>query len=117
MVSKINADLTIGPIPQHFRALAIPAAIGMLFNTLYNIVDVFFAGMLSTSAQAGLALGFQIHFIGLAVGVGLGAAMGGLIGNALGAGDRHRARRLSAQGHQLWVRHGACAGDREPPPQ
>ena len=98
MVSKINADLTIGPIPQHFRALAIPAAIGMLFNTLYNIVDVFFAGMLSTSAQAGLALGFQIHFIGLAVGVGLGAAMGGLIGNALGAGDRHHARRLSAQG-------------------
>lgn len=98
MALKIRQDLTTGPIPLHFRALAIPAAIGMLFNTLYNVVDVFYAGLLATSAQAGLALGFQIHFLGMSVGVGLGAAMGALIGNALGAGDRKRARRLSAQG-------------------
>jgi len=31
-------DLTIGPMPLHFRRLAIPAALGMLFATLYNVV-------------------------------------------------------------------------------
>ena len=34
----IDTDLTSGPISGHFRRLAIPAAVGMLFSTLYNIV-------------------------------------------------------------------------------
>ena len=54
-------DLTTGPISGHFRALAVPAAFGMLFATLYNVVDVYFAGMLGTEAQAGLAVGYR-HF-------------------------------------------------------
>ena len=33
-------DLTVGPMALHFRRLAIPAALGMLFATLYNVVDV-----------------------------------------------------------------------------
>lgn len=98
MAGPIYQNLTIGPIRLHFLSLAVPAAIGMLFNTLYNIVDIFFAGLLSTSAQAGLALGYQAFYIALSVGVGLGAAMGALIGNALGSGDRRKVRRLSAQG-------------------
>ncbi len=98
MAQNIDLDLTKGAIPSHFRTLAIPGAVGMLFNTLYNIVDIFFAGMLSTSAQAGLALGFQAFFITISVGVGLGAAMSALVGNALGAGDNRMARRLAAQG-------------------
>ena len=49
-------DLTVGPIAGHFRSLAIPMAIGMVFTTLYNVVDTFYAGMLSTEAQAGLTV-------------------------------------------------------------
>ncbi|WP_298854091.1 MATE family efflux transporter [uncultured Ruegeria sp.] len=98
MAQALDLDLTRGPIPGHFRTLAIPGAVGMLFNTLYNIVDIFFAGLLSTSAQAGLALGFQAFFVTISVGVGLGAAMSALVGNALGAGDNRAARRLAAQG-------------------
>ena len=98
MAAQIDLDLTKGSIPGHFKALAIPGALGMLFNTLYNIVDMFFAGLLSTSAQAGLALGFQAFYIALSIGIGLGAAMGALVGNALGAGDRPEARRLATQG-------------------
>ncbi|MCH1413087.1 MAG: MATE family efflux transporter, partial [Rhodobacteraceae bacterium] len=51
-------NLTNGPMARHFRALALPAAFGMLFATLYNIVDVYYAGLLSTDAQAGLAIGY-----------------------------------------------------------
>ncbi len=98
MAEAIDLELTKGSIPSHFRTLAVPGAVGMLFSTLYNIVDIFFAGLLSTSAQAGLALGFQAFFISISVGVGLGAAMSALVGNALGAGDNRTARRLAAQG-------------------
>ena len=37
-------DLTTGPLALHYRKLAVPVAIGMVFSTLYNVVDVFFAG-------------------------------------------------------------------------
>ncbi|WP_226781034.1 MATE family efflux transporter [Oceaniglobus trochenteri] len=77
-------DLTTGSIPGHFRALAIPTAIGMVFTTLYNVVDVYFAGMLSTDAQAGLAISFQVFFVLIALGFGLSTAMSALVGNALG---------------------------------
>ncbi len=103
MAAPIDLDLTQGSIGGHFRTLAVPAALGMLFSTLYNIVDIFFAGMLSTSAQAGLALGYQAFYIAMSVGFGLGAAMGALVGNALGAGNRPRARRLAAQGMSFGV--------------
>jgi putative MATE family efflux protein len=78
-------DLTTGSIPQHFRALAVPTAVGMVFTTLYNVVDVYYAGMLGTESQAGLAISFTVFFVlFVAVGVGLSSAMGALVGNALG---------------------------------
>ncbi len=91
-------DLTVGSIPGHFRTLAVPTAIGMVFTTLYNVVDVYYAGMLSTDAQAGLAISFQVFFILIALGFGLSTAMSALVGNALGEGARDDARRIASQG-------------------
>lgn len=90
-------DLTTGSIPRHFRALAIPTAIGMVFTTLYNVVDVYYAGMLSTDAQAGLAISFQVFFVLIAIGFGLSTAMGALVGNALGE-KSDRESVISSQG-------------------
>jgi putative MATE family efflux protein len=57
----------------------------MVFTTLYNVVDVYYAGMLGTEAQAGLAISFIVFFIlFIAIGVGLSSAMGALVGHALG---------------------------------
>ena len=89
MVKIDTVDLTSGSIFQHLRRLAIPAALGMLFHTLYNIVDVYFAGMISTSAQAGLSLGYLVYFFIAAFGFGISAAMAGLLGNALGRKDQN----------------------------
>ncbi|WP_022703609.1 MATE family efflux transporter [Pseudorhodobacter ferrugineus] len=99
--AKLDRDLTQGSMAGHFRALALPAAVGMLFSTLYNVVDVYFAGQISTQAQAGLAVGFQAFFINMAVGFGLGAAMGALVGKAKGAKDENQARKLAVQGMGL----------------
>ncbi|WP_085899833.1 MATE family efflux transporter [Kiloniella majae] len=81
-------DLVRGSIPEHFKALAIPAGIGMLFNTLYNVVDTFFAGMISTDAQAGLSVSFTVFFILIAFGIGLGQGISALVGSAIGAGNQ-----------------------------
>ena len=91
-------DLTTGPIALHFRTLAIPAAFGMLFTTLYNVVDVYYAGLLSTDAQAGLAIGYQAFFILMAVGFGLSSALSTLVSNAKGSGDAAEAQRYVVQG-------------------
>jgi putative MATE family efflux protein len=93
-----DQDLTEGPIAGHFRTLAIPAAMGMLFSTLYNVVDIYFAGQLSTDAQAGMAIGFQAFFIMMAVGFGTGSAMSALVGNARGKKNDALARLTAMQG-------------------
>jgi putative MATE family efflux protein len=91
-------DLTIGSMGSHFRSLAIPAAFGMLFATLYNVVDVYWAGRLSTEAQAGLAIGYQAFFILMAVGFGLGSALSALVSNAKGSKNVDETRKFIAQG-------------------
>lgn len=97
MKHPAQVDLTVGPMSQHFRTLAIPAALGMVFNTAYNMVDIYFAGLLDTSAQAGLAIGFMVFFVYVALGYGLGSAVSALVGGAIGAKDKPGARSLAAQ--------------------
>jgi len=97
MKRSAQIDLTVGPMSQHFRTLAVPAALGMVFNTLYNLVDIYFAGLLETESQAGLAIGFMVFFIYVAFGFGLGSAVSALVGGALGAKDKRSARRLTGQ--------------------
>jgi len=91
-------DLTKGPMALHFRRLAIPAALGMLFATLYNVVDVYYAGKLSTDAQAGLAIGYQAFFILMALGFGLSSALSALVSNAKGSGETSQVRQYISQG-------------------
>jgi putative MATE family efflux protein len=90
-------DLTTAPIPQLIRRLAIPASVGFLFNTLYNVVDTFWAGRYSTDALAALSLSFPIFFLMLAMGMGFSTGATALIGNALGSGDRRKAVRTASQ--------------------
>lgn len=93
-----NHDLTRGSIPQHFKSMAVPIAIGMVFNTLYSVVDTFFAGLISTDSQAGLAIASQVFFFLIAIGFGLSTAMGALVGNAYGEGLPNKANRIAQQG-------------------
>ena len=91
-------NLSTGSLAQHFLHLAVPAGIGMLFTTLYNVVDVFFAGLIGTDAQAGLAISFQAFFIFITFGFGLSAAMTALVGNAIGAREDSAACQIAVRG-------------------
>ena len=78
-------DLTQGNIKKQLISMAVPAGIGMLFYTLYNVVDTFYAGLISTEALAGLAISFPVYFILLAFAVGFGQGTTALVSNLLGA--------------------------------
>ena len=90
-------NLVEDPIPRLIRRIAIPASIGFFFNTMYNFVDTYFAGLISKSALTGLSRSFPL-FLGLmAVGSGISNGTTALISNALGRKDREEARLFFAQ--------------------
>lgn len=76
--------LTTEPIPILLRRIAIPSSLGMVFNTLYNVVDTYYAGLLSTEALAALSSSFFLFFVIVGLGYGGSTALTALIGNALG---------------------------------
>ena len=79
-----SLKLTKDPIWTLLRRVTIPASVGSLFQTFYNLVDTWFAGRISAEAIGAIAKSFPIYFTIIAVGVGLGAATNALIGNSIG---------------------------------
>jgi len=79
---KLN--LTSNPIGRLLRQIAIPASTGSLFQTLFNIIDTFYAGKISPESLAALAKSFPLYFIIVAAGVGIVSGCNSLIGNAIG---------------------------------
>ena len=95
MHKKIN--LLRDPIWSLLRKVTIPASIGSLFQTFYNLVDTYFAGKISPEALSALAKSFPIYFIIIAIGVGVGAATNTLIGNSIGEKNEKRASMFVGQ--------------------
>ena len=79
-----SIKLTKDPIWILLKRVTIPASVGSLFQTFYNLVDTWFAGRISAEAIGAIAKSFPIYFTIIAVGVGLGAATNALIGNSIG---------------------------------
>ena len=92
-----SINLVGEPIIDLLKKIAIPASTGTLFQTLYNIVDTFFAGKISANALAAIAKSFPLYFIIIATGVGIVSASNALISNSLGAKDDRTASLYVAQ--------------------
>ena len=89
--------LTKDPIWFLLRKVTIPASVGSLFQTFYNLVDTWFAGKISAEAIGAIAKSFPIYFTIIAVGVGIGAATNAMIGNAIGEKKERAASMYIAQ--------------------
>ena len=92
-----SIKLTKDPIWSLLRKVTIPASVGSLFQTFYNLVDTWFAGKISAEAIGAIAKSFPIYFTIIAVGVGLGAATNALIGNSIGEKKERTASLYIAQ--------------------
>ena len=89
--------LTKDPIWFLLRKVTIPASVGSLFQTFYNLVDTWFAGRISAEAIGAIAKSFPIYFTIIAVGVGIGAATNAMIGNSIGEKKERVASMYIAQ--------------------
>jgi len=92
-----SIKLTKDPIWSLLKSVTIPASVGSLFQTFYNLVDTWFAGKISAEAIGAIAKSFPIYFTIIAVGVGIGAATNTLIGNSIGEKKKRIASLYIAQ--------------------
>jgi putative MATE family efflux protein len=72
--------------------LSIPASIGMVFNSLYNLTDIWFAGYLGSDALAGLSIASSVFFLLLSIGIGLQAGASAMIAPGAGRGETHEVK-------------------------
>lgn len=90
-------DFTTAHIPSLIRRLAVPASVGLIFNTLFNVVDTYYGGKISTAALAAMSLTFPVFFIILSMGIGLGTGTTALISQSMGAGLNDKADKYGFQ--------------------
>jgi len=92
-----SLDFTTTQIPILIRKLAVPSSVGFIFNTLFNVVDTYWGGKISTSALAAMSLTFPVFFIILSMGIGMGTGTTALISQSLGAGKNTEADKYGFQ--------------------
>lgn len=99
----MNELLTEGSVRKHLLRMSIPMSIGMFFNTMFNVVDTFYAGKLGTASLAGMSVSFSVYFILLAFTSGIGTGLAALLSNAIGKQDQAKVRLLSINGMILTI--------------
>jgi putative MATE family efflux protein len=90
-------DLTQGPIPQQIAAIAVPIAAGMIFQTLYYLVDLYFVAGLGDTAIAGVGLAGNVSMVIIALTQMLGVGTVALVSHAAGRKDRPEANLVFNQ--------------------
>lgn len=90
-------DLTKGSLANHILRLAAPIAAGMIFQTMYYLVDLYFVARLGQTAIAGVSAAGNVQFIIMALTQVLGVGTMVLISHASGRKDREDANLVYNQ--------------------
>lgn len=91
--SKLR-ELSDSPVGRLLWRYSLPAVVGMLVMSLYNIIDRIFIGQgVGPEAIAGLAITFPVMNLSAALGVLIGAGGSARLSILLGAKDYNGARR------------------------
>jgi putative MATE family efflux protein len=99
-------DLTQGSIVANILAMAGPMAAGMIFQTLYFLVDLYFVAGLGDAAVAGVGAAGTLMFVIMALTQVLGVGAVALIAQAVGRRDQADANLVFNQSVLFAV---ACA--------
>src|ERR1044071_6608569 len=100
-------DLTKGSIARNLLQTTTFMLVGMVFQTLYFLVDLYFVGRLGKAAVAGVSLSGNLMFFVLALTQMLGVGTTALIAHATGRKDRDAARFVFNQSQVLALVVGA----------
>ena len=90
--------MTESPVRQLVIKMSVPTVIAMITTALYNIIDAFFVGHISTEATAGVGVSFAYMTFINAVGFFFGHGSGNYISTALGAKKYGDAEKMAATG-------------------
>jgi putative MATE family efflux protein len=96
-------DYTQGNIKNQLITMAIPVSVGFFFNTMFNVVDTFYAGKLSTEALAGMSLSFPVFFLLIAIISGISTGFSVLLSIASGKRNENDVKVLTANGMFLII--------------
>lgn len=81
-------DLTQGSIAKHIILMALPIAIGMIVQTVYYLIDLYFVGQLGKTALAGVNAAGNLAFFVIGFTQILGVGTVALISQAVGRKDK-----------------------------
>ena len=98
------------PISKLLVRLAIPSSLGLMFNTFYNIVDTYYAGLISTQALSALSSSAFLFFVIVGLGYGGSNGITTLVGHALGEQKSDEARMYASKGLGLLLLLGVTMG-------
>ena len=90
-------DLTRGSVAGHVLSMAAPLAAGMIFQTLYYFVDLYFVSKLGDAAIAGVSAAGNTTFVIVALTQVLGVGTVALISQAVGKEDQPQANLVFNQ--------------------
>lgn len=100
-------NLTDGSIPRHVLQMAAPIAAGMVFQTLYYLVDLYFVGQQGDVATAGVSAAGNAAFLVFSLCQMLGVGTVAVVAHAVGRKDQADARLVFNQASVLAVACGA----------
>src|SRR5262245_12218488 len=96
-------DLTTGSITRHLLKTTSFMLVGMVFQTLYVLIDLYWVGRLGTTAVAAVGLSTNLMFAVLAITQMLGVGTTTLVSHAIGRKDREKALYVFNQSQVLSV--------------
>lgn len=100
-------ELEHGSIGRLLWSYSLPAVVGMLVMSLYNVIDRIFIGQgVGADAIAGLAITFPVMNISAAIGILIGAGAAARISILLGAKDKRGAEKVLGNALVLIVVNG-----------
>ena len=102
--------MTQAPVKRLILKMAVPTIISMMVTSIYNMVDSFFVGHLSTEAVAGVGVAFAYMAFINACGFFFGHGSGNYISRALGARRTETAGKMAATGFLSPMILGTVAG-------
>ncbi|MDX1269667.1 MAG: MATE family efflux transporter, partial [Oceanisphaera sp.] len=89
-------SLLTAPIGPQLARMAGPMALGIVAIQAFNLVDIFFIGLLGTDALAAISFTFPVTFVVISLAMGLGAGLSACLGQALGAGNQQQAAQFTS---------------------
>ena len=96
-------DLTTGSVTRHLLKTTSFMLVGMVFQTLYVLIDLYWVGRLGTDAVAAVGLSTNLMFAVLAITQMLGVGTTTLVSHAVGRKDREHALYVFNQSQVLSV--------------